>query len=410
MSDTSASPPASNLTLDSRLVVPANGVDPIPGYHLVVYKRRRSSRELRASLAPGEKLRCSIRDLGETLFAYGVAATSSFRHVFERRYKDCEQLHEFGLEMALELRVVDPVSLVESVDRDPLHCLEEEAHHLVRESLRTVPWQVIEREHADLREVLLPESRAADGKGIDRLRTVASSAGLELSRFSISRKLSNADLEGARGDLDLERKRKAEATRRREMEVEQETARLRQIHRLELDDSEKKFARHHRVADGVADHGVRGFGQATDTIRSFADIREAAHLMGEMNSAFATPALAGRPLGSVGAGVDSGRLSAASGGGASSLRRLLDELLRALEPVDCGKPLKRQLLAVSLHLVAEAQRGEDADSESLERYRDAMSALFKQLVAQSCLASSDQTDLLRRLLNVSDLRIELAGD
>ena len=178
-----------NLTKAHRIAFLAPDTGPVPGHHLLVYKKVGAGKVLRQVLAPGEVFKRKAFEKADSLLAYCVSQSRHLRHSFRRAFVHLEPQHSYILHFQLSFSIEKPSLLVEQLDNDPLYRLEAETAKLFGAAIRHLPWTVIVREDAHLESEALQRERA-DFSGVVRsnvesVQEFAATFGFSLADVSI---------------------------------------------------------------------------------------------------------------------------------------------------------------------------------------------------------------------------------
>lgn len=395
MNQSSAAP--GNLTEQQKLVVPARGLDPVPGHRLVVFKKVGVGRKLRACLEPEQRLKRTILEPPSSFVAYAVPCDKQLRYQFERTFKSHDQLHSFSLLLTFEYRIAEPASLVEALGKDPLRSLGKETVSVLKTTLKRLDWHLIEREPVDLEKVLFLDP--VDGEtNLERLRRFAASYGIGLGRITASRQLPD-------NEIQVGRAAREHSERQEILTIEHGTAGLKQAFRHELQDREDGFDRRKEILDTVAHEASRAIGRAAERVRTFSDIQSAVRQVQGMRNDLLQLGAGGGPS-QAGALPPSQQIPAggATVEAATPVGSLLGEISRNLSHLPREAPQRNLLLSALLHLIGEALLGDGADQQVVTRYTDRTRELFESLLPS---LSAEQIRLVRRVLDVDRLRGEL---
>ncbi len=391
-----------NLTRRLRIAFASPDIHPIPGHHLVVFKKLGAGQALRAVLAPGERLKLKLLERPESLLAYAVSNDPHLRHRFSRAYEHVDYGHSYILHFIASFSVKDPRLVVEQLERDPLRKLEEETVRLFGGAIRHLPWSAIEREDDELERGAQSRSRA-DFAGIVRsnlenLQAITASVGLALDDVAISRTLPDAPT----------------SVRRREIEVEQEERRHRAEHELAMNDTDRdgELARRRqaignrlRLHDSFAETVAKMIERMGGEIRSIPELQEVLPRLdvileetrrlaiGELGAA--TRAAAGALPGA----------APALPGATPGLTELIGGVLALRDGRDADRLARRRLCAAALHLVAELSRGEEGSEERLAEMSTSVAESFRLLLPA---LSDREVQLLHRLQDLDSMRVHLA--
>jgi len=419
---------ALTLTEERRVAWKIQGIGPDPAHTLVVFKKTGTGNALHKVLQPGEALRLGWFDSLDSYLAYAVSNDENLRHSFSRKYQAAGQLWTFTLHFNLDFQVSKAKDLALKLEGDdPLKRLEEEAARVLSATARRLPWEVLKQESPDFGLHLL-ETESTEGLGesrsnFERLRSFATSLGFDLRNVDITRSLTEDDLradaqarkvgiqmgvESSQQVLELERER-----------LKQEREILKEQHRQEREQLVsngnqvvQQAERLRMVLDSITKEGLRGFSQAVDGVRSFPAINDAlleirtiqSSLMAVSAGSAYIPALgtAGSPLLP---GVQSVPLLAEVRRPSDPLERLVIEAFEHLRVLDGNPADKRRLLAISLHLLAEAALGSEGDEEYLEGCRE---NLKQQLYPLESALGEEKLSFLHRITDTEKLRQDLA--
>jgi len=414
---------ALTLTEEKRIAWKIQGIGPDPAHTLVIFKKAGTGKTVHKVLRPGEPLKLGLLQSADSYEAFAVSANRNLRHEFSRKYGAVGQTWTFTLHFDLHFEVSDAERLALClVSEDPLQRLEKEVARLLSATARHLSWESMKREGEDFGR-RLREAETTDGQGerktnFQRLQSFAGDLGFELWNVEITRTLTEADVEE---DLTKRRNERLKVVARSERDLEAERDQLeheRELlrNRLKLErdivnaqgqQALQGMERLRMVLDGITKEGLRGLSQAVGGVRSFPAINDAlleirtiqSSLMGLSSGASSVPALdaAGSPVLQV---AEVRRPS-------DPLERLVTEAFQQMRALDGNPADKRRILAIILHLVAEAALGREGDENYLEGCRE---NLKQELYPLESALEEEQRDFLRRITDLEELRQELAWE
>jgi hypothetical protein len=385
---------AATLTEDKGLVRRLNGVAPIPGHYLVVFKRVKEGRRLHGWYEPGMPFKKPLLESIDSFIAYAVPADGNLRHPFQRSYKSHDLVHSYTLSFTLDYRVADPGTLVEKLDLDPLKRLEDEVHLLLVQKNKTLDWSAVEEEEDDLENVLFHDGMAhrESAPNHELLRRFAATQGFEVKRVVVTRDLPPGEIGVKSKKVETERNLVV-------LELEHKEKSLSQRLELERQGEENSFGRQEKVQDGFADSIVQVTGQVAGQIHTMDDAQRVLGKMSTMQHTMLNPAVGGTVALSAGT---AGMLLPTAPETGSPLQVLLSEVLEKLGHVTCSAEAHHQLLSDVLHVIAEAVRGPEAQEDILNQYAENIRDLRDKLKLKP-----DQFKLLKRLAKPDELRREV---
>lgn len=388
-----------NLTKERRLAFLIPEFSHKPGHDVVVVEQEGEGPRL---VGPKEVLKGKWYRRAASFVAYAVPRARNLRHHFSRPWQTGDQRHSFTLHYRLELRIQDPVRLVERLTSDPLQQLEDEVDALVGARVRRLAWDVIVQEGENFEDHLLPEARAKteDQPSLcDSLRDFASDLGLEVTRIGVSRTLPETE-----PVLMNEIEEKKRLVRDLEHETDLHRERL-QLEKEALADRRKLAAAQSAAVrswvSASGEQGARALGKMVDNIESPGGLPLAVQAVIDgvriLNGAESRPHK----------GIPGSTPSALLGVGAATdakLSWLLTELTHQFVRLPCDTSERKDLLSAALHLVGEAIR-EEADGRVLQHYRQMIDEGFLRNVD---VLDREQNQLFKRLKDVAALQRELS--
>lgn len=391
-----------NLTEQEKLIRRLPEPAPHHDHYLLVFKRSGKELRLLSSLRPGEPYRKPFFTSPESLIAYIVPTDQNLRYRFSPlTFKSHDQLHSFTLQLTLEYRVSDPVTLVQKRELDPLGSIVKEIESFLEQRIKSLDWPAVEHERIDLEEVLFrrPDSSDRDqtSSGYERLRSFASLRGLGIQRIAVVRELPEEEIQVAATVLQSSRAEQIIAH-------EHGPRALRQGLEIDLDDQRQGARRRNELGDEVAKGIAHAF---RDSVHTLDDVKPNVAKLAAIQ-----PMITGVVPGAASPGLPSAlsALSPAPTGflpptdsAATPLGALLAEIISVLGGLACDPGERKRLLSFALHVTAEALRGEDARPEALDPYAGAIRGMFDSLFPA---LSKDQVKLLRRLQDSEALKKE----
>jgi hypothetical protein len=169
-----------NLTLREQLVELTTDLHPVPGRHLVVFKKVREGLEFRSIVVPGQSFKRFFLESQDSLVAYRVTCDKQLRLRFSNWISTPDRTRGFNLDGTLVYHVRDPRTLIESVERDPLRSVREEAVRILSKGAELLDWSVVEKGLHELQSFLRQE-------GSQRLRDFSRNLGIEVTGLELQR-------------------------------------------------------------------------------------------------------------------------------------------------------------------------------------------------------------------------------
>jgi hypothetical protein len=386
-----------NLTERERLVRRIPEPAPHPDHYLLVFKRSGKDWKLRSACGPGEPYKKPFLDSPDALVAYIVPSDHHLRYRLDRTYKTHDQLHTFKLQLTLEYRVCDPVTLVQKLELDPLHRTVEEIDSFLQQRIKSLDWPAVEHERIDLEQVLFHDRDAADGvPGFTKLQRFADQRGLGIERIAVVRELPEEEIV-------VQATRLKESREQQTTAFEHETRVLRQDQDLEVEERKNAFDRRTEVATGLTRNVVHVLDREAD--KGLENLQRAVNKLG------AVPGIASMATGALPVGAGPAALPGtpavallAGSSPATPLAVILQEVVGSLGGLACDPAERKELLSFGLHVIAEALRGHEASPETLKTYADAITGKFTLLLS---VMSQEQVKLLKRLQDPETLKKSL---
>jgi hypothetical protein len=272
-----------------------------------------------------------------------------------------------------------------------------------RVALRPLDWSVIAEEEGALERATLFQQATEEAgvmhTNLDRIQGFARKLGIEVRNVVVSRILPDEELRVARA------KKKVSENR----EIEQATHQFR-IQRVEHDQQITGLDDGQKVRSTMATATANVITRAAGEIRTFSEVRRTLPDLQAIKSGIQTLTASGpqAPAPAVGGGF----LSQASMQQLpahvavnGSLSDLLYQTLTVVNGLACEPQDKRRITSASLHLIAEALQGSEAEQAVAQRYSEALGQEMRKLFRE---LSDEQTQFLRRLQDSGRLKGELA--
>ncbi len=428
---------AASLTEDLRVAWKIQGVGPDPTHALAIFKKNGTGSVLHKMLEPGQTFRRWFGSL-DSYHAYSISTEENLRHTFSRKYQAVNQTWTFTLHFALDFKVARPKVLALKLDRsDPVRRLEEEVAMVLSATARRLSWEALEVEGPSFSLRLL-EAESTEGLGertlnFVRLISFAENLGLQLRNVGVTRSLSEGDLRPVirkrEVGIQLEVKVADHTLAKGEELLLHDSELLKDHHRQEREllkenhrQERERLALHGNqilqgaerlklVLDSLTKEGLRGFSQAVDGVRSFPAIADA---LGEVQAIQASlmklssvpafplssPDNEANPL----AGSQAVPILTEARHPLDPLERFVGDAFQHLRSLDENPADKRLLLAISLHILAEASIGNEGDEEFLIGCSE---SLKRQIYPLESILGVGPLDFFNRIMNVDELRQDL---
>lgn len=394
-----------NLTQEQKLVRFVPAIDSVPDHYLVIYKQTARGPEFRACLLPGETLKKRIFESPASFTSYAVPRDEHLRHRFNRDYKTHDQLHSFKLFFTVEYRINNPVFLVEKLHQDPVRHIEREIEDVLDRLKTSVDWSAVEKEEIDLEQILfLIPPRGEAISNLERLRQFAQGYGFEIHRILVNRRLPDQEIHGSLATVRARQYREAIVAHHTLKETEKV---LDQDLKHHIDGRQGAFDRSQLVAGSFASNVARSMDQITDGIHSIHDLRDVVRETGALRASIMSIAGGGElpPASASPPPIASGAHSTPNDSGGSP-KRYLEKICDQIGQVACEPDRRRQLLSATLHRIAEALRGKEANSATLEQYSRAIGAHMEELLP---ILDRTQIQLLHDIQDDQKLQRYLVG-
>jgi hypothetical protein len=187
-----------NLTVSSKVVLSEQpGIQPQPGYYLVLMKQVRSGRIFHSVLQPGEwtlhqnALKRMILNEGHDLISIPVSANRNLRHEVTSHLEHVSPGHAFEATYFLDFMVSVPELVATGWQQDPIRMIEAEIHRMLDPISRVTSWDTL-RAHI-LRDAgaLLFRDQLRDA--VDQLQPFAQTRGFHVHGIHMKLALSRED-------------------------------------------------------------------------------------------------------------------------------------------------------------------------------------------------------------------------
>jgi hypothetical protein len=171
-----------NLTRREKLVEPTTDLHPTPGHRLVVFKRVRGGLEFRSIVDPGQSFKRFFLESPESFVGLNVSCDRHLRLRFRKIISALDGTRGFfTLHGTLFYHVRDPRILAESIERDPLRRVQEEAIRILVERAELLDWSVIEADGPNCQSLLERQS-------LQRIQDFSRILGIEVTSLELTRK------------------------------------------------------------------------------------------------------------------------------------------------------------------------------------------------------------------------------
>jgi hypothetical protein len=189
----------SNLTIEQKFARKHEGLDSLPGHVLVLFQKLQGgSAELVKLIRPGERfqrIKLPFWDSSSRYFTIAVSQ-SSLDYSFDWPAKLDDDRHEFILKFHLQYRATSAETVAELLDQDPLRRVRNEIGGVVSRSFAQRKWEAVSDRFREIEPVILNSER-------DRLRSYASTCGIEIISIEVDRYLPEAiDTALVRAEID----------------------------------------------------------------------------------------------------------------------------------------------------------------------------------------------------------------
>lgn len=365
-----------NLTVSSKIVMPEQpGIQPQPGYYLVLMRQVRSGRIFHSVLQPGEwtlhqnALKRMILNEGHNLISIPVSANRNLRHDMTSHLEHVSPGHAFEATYFLDFMVRDPELVATGWQQDPIRMIEAEIHRMLDPISRATLWDTL-RAHI-LRDAgaLLFRDQLRDA--VDQLQPFAQTRGFHVHGIRMRLELSREDQKPEIAQAAWERDhtvRQAEhqgklAAQTRDSQMQAEGAKRQE----EL----RQIQRQGEIKDALAAAFVKSIEGASTSERP-EDFLSRLRVL--------TPLLNG----SQGMNLSNGSMAfpqpqtmlAAGSSRENKVCGAVLEIATVVESLEGEAAQKQQILSLILHLIAEAYRGPNASVGEAGKYSAAIDALI----------------------------------
>ncbi|HEY6803620.1 MAG TPA: hypothetical protein VI306_08580 [Pyrinomonadaceae bacterium] len=390
--DSAAQNAAGNLTFEQRVVMSHGGVDPVPGYFLVIFEKRGKagavfSRVLRPGERPAAVFRIPFLDWAQRFLSIAVndsVLTYEFNHSVE--LDDGRDV--FELEFHLTYRVGDPQRVAEIWVQDPLRQLCDEVARVIRRNCARRKSDMFRDRFRDLEKLVVDSEK-------ERLRAYAATLGLKIVSIDLEKPLSDSrrgvieqgyraaderdrfsidhDLTVYKGD------KKRTNTHRWRSEDIRDKGELEDLHlqnQLDLNDKREqvKINQQRDALRAAQTQAIStAIGNVAAGINTPEALREAFDVAREIGAGIQSMNSSGLGAGNLINAAQPGLL----GSGEENLSNMLAEGIREVERWSISSAQKQSLRSTLLHLVAEAMLDDGAEEATLKQYTTKLSDLAK---------------------------------
>jgi hypothetical protein len=405
------SPPV-NLTLDSEIVKPIRGVNPISGWNLVVFERVGDGHSFHSVVRDGQPWSAGLSGIMRqaSFVAYAVRSDHDLRHELSREVSTWNRAGTFTLHCTLTLEVEAPRVVVEQLPQDPLGLLEKMAGDLYHNAASCVDWVTVEQEGPGFwNRILDSESRTGGGGTVPNRRRV--------EEFAASRgfKLHNVELRAVFSEDFGEwiRRERKERMQRRVNELEVETERLKVQQTRSLEEERAKLQRFQRVQETLCglitssgEDLESSLTHIADRVTTPADLQRIVVQLLDVYGNVSQLVAAGEPAQneSIAGSALRQRVLALLPDASSTLHpatRQIGRVATLAAELSCSAREKDQLLSAALHLVGDLVLDDAADSQALEQHRNQLREVFDAI--QPTLETQRQHEVLASLLELHSL-------
>lgn len=393
-----------NLTRTHGIAQLAEGLHPVPGYDLVIFKKtgQGEGREFRQVVSPGEKFQRRFFERQEDFVAFKVSRDRQKRYRFNKLCLMRDNVRSFTLHVTMAYGVADPRLVAEGLEGDPLKKVEDEISDVLCGLASGLDWSVIQEGGKELAAILgheVADAHGVVGSALERLQDFARQVGIEILDLSVDRTLPESSVKVGKTRIEVENKEQVRDLEQR-LELQEE------IHQSER----RSLQRAREGLDTVASNLATMLTKASSQVDSFSRMKQAMNDLQVLSEQLerltaSAPAADGGATRYLGAGETMPLLMAGAadlGGSFGKLGALLAQTLELLAQLDLED--RRPFVSAVLHLLGEVVRDGDADEELISRHADEIRRLFR---AQVQSMSRDQVAVMRRLLDPSNLRQEL---
>jgi hypothetical protein len=404
---------AGSLTFKENLIRPHTGLDSLPGYTVVIFKKLPKGGESFFKLVgSGERLKLPLLSLSHQYFA--VAVNQSFlSYTFEDAVTMDDGFHMFTLIYHLKYKVAAPRRVAELRQQDPLGKLRQEITFAIKRACAKRSWEMLKNRFRQL-EVLL-----VDGAKV-RLQQYAATLGLDIISIELDKRLPpfmlepEAEREKAALEQELIRirqelrdvkeqgeRRQTHARNVQDVEYEYEVRETVLDKEIGLKDKENAFLRE-KLNRGIMEEQAGAVRKIYDNIAS--NIQTPEEGIDAIEAQMHAQKILQAGQASNGGAHSPAELSAPVPGrqlspfGEEDLTGLMSRALAQIEQLGCTYAQKQALRSGVMHIVAEVQLEDHADKEAVRRHAVKLAELAKTL-----RLPSPQYSLLKRFWDYEQL-------